>query len=145
VRLNGAGPTISKCLLFAVISVSMAVCQTGVRAQNSRPVGVHQKVLSHSTRRVVFDKGAFSGPSTLLPVWSNGYLVTLEAESFQAGLPNVRLYDESGTKVREAAIWFEGSQRVVMYSAVATPDGRILGKWGCEQSRWYSGTFYCAD
>src|ERR1700732_892303 len=117
-RVRSAITLFGFCALFLSSQLSL-------RAQDARPV-VHPKVLSDSTRRAVFDSGAFYGPSTPLPQWDNGYLVSREVETFQPGVANVRLYDTSGAKVREAAIWFPGSQRVLIYSATATPDGRII-------------------
>ncbi len=84
------------------------------------------KALSDSTRRVVFDRGAFSGASTPLPQWDNGFLLSREIETSRAGESNVRVYDKSGVKVREAAIWFPGSKRLTIYSVAATSDGRII-------------------
>ena len=140
-RLNGTISRVPKRLLFRLVILSMMACQTSVKAQDSHTRVLHHKVLSTSSKRVVFDKSAFYGPSTLLPLWSNGYLVSLEAETFQPGSPNVRLYDETGKKVREAAIWFEGSQRVIIYSAVATPDGRILASGVANKVDGTTGSF----
>lgn len=115
---------------FFVLSMTLHV---SLRAQDARP-GIHPKALSDSTRRVLFDSGAFFGPSAAMPQWDNGYLVSLAVETFQAGVPNVRLYDQSGRQVREAAIWFPGSQRVLIYSATATSDGRIIAAGAANKS-----------
>jgi hypothetical protein len=113
----------SRMLLgFFVLSMTL---QVSLRAQSALP-GNHPKALSESERRVLFDSEAFFGPSAAMPQWDNGYLVSRAVETFEAGEPNVRLYDQSGGQVREAAIWFPGSQRVVIYSATATSDGRII-------------------
>lgn len=69
-----------------------------------------------------------------MPQWANGYLVSREILTYHADAPNVRLYDTSGQKVREAAIWFPGSQRVVIYSATVTSDGRIIVGGDAEKS-----------
>jgi hypothetical protein len=58
--------------------------------------------------------------------WDNGYLVSEDIEIFQAATPNVRLYDGSGNQAVAASIWFPGAARVLLYSATATPDGRII-------------------
>jgi len=81
---------------------------------------------AQDAKRVVFDKGAFFGTSTPLPKWDNGYLISWEVETFQASTRNVRLYDSSGNQVRAASIWFPDAARVLVYSATATPDGRII-------------------
>ena len=97
--------------------------------------------LSPTTKRVVFDRTAFFGPSTPLPSWDNGYLVAREVETFQEGMPNVRLYDSSGNKVREASVWFPAAQRVLIYSAAATRDGRILASGTVEKSDGSAASF----
>ena len=83
--------------------VLLSTLQVGLRAQEvglaSPAVGSHPKALSDSTRRVVFDNGAFTGASTAVPNWENGYLASREIETFQAGVPNVRLYNQSGKLV----------------------------------------------
>jgi hypothetical protein len=107
---------------FFVLSITS---QVSLRAQDAQP-GVHPKALSDSTRRILFDSEAFFGRSAAMPQWDNGYLVSRAVETSEAGIPNVRLYDQSGGQVREAAIWFPGSQRVLIYSATATSDGRIM-------------------
>ena len=75
-----------------------------ISAQDS-PQGAHPRAISESEQRVVFDDTAFSsGPATAIPRWENGYLISRDVETLQAGVPNVRVYDQSGKKVREAAI-----------------------------------------
>jgi hypothetical protein len=118
--------------LFELL-VLLIASQVHLRAQDARS-GVYPKALSDSSQRVVFDRGAFFGESTALPIWENGYLVSREVETFQDRTPNVRLYDQSGKHVREAAIWFPGSVRVLIYSATATPDGRIIAAGLAEKS-----------
>ena len=81
---------------------------------------------AQDARRVVFDNGAFFGPSTPVPEWDNGYLISREVETFQLGTPNVRLYDLSGRQARAASIWFPRAVRVIIHSATATSDGRII-------------------
>jgi hypothetical protein len=39
-----------------------------------------------------------------LPQWDNGYLIARRVET-SAGVPNIRLYEQSGVRVREAAVW----------------------------------------
>lgn len=117
--------------LFACWALSPA-SQIISKAQDATPA-LRRIALSDSTRRVIFDSSAFNGPSTPLPEWDNGYLVSREIETFQPGVPNVRLYNTSGEKVREAAIWFPGSQRVLIYAAVATSDGRIIAGGNAEK------------
>src|SRR2546430_1504382 len=89
---------------------------------------------SSDTRRAVYDSRAFSGPSTPLPVWDNGYLVSRDIETSEAGDSNVRLYDQAGKQVGQAAIWFPDSQRVLIYSATATPEGRIVAAGKAEKA-----------
>lgn len=85
---------------------------------------VQAQALSESTQRVIFANDAFLGPSTATPQWDN-----------------VRLYDYSGSKVSEAAIWFSESLRVLIYSATATPDGRIIAGGKAERSDGTSAPF----
>jgi hypothetical protein len=124
---------IRRLILFFGFLVVLMTSSIYLSSQDA-PLGVHPKALSDSTRRVVFDSGAFNGPSTPLPQWDNGYLVSREIETFQATVPNVRLYNRSGEKTREAVIWFPGSQRVLIYSATATPDGRIIAAGTAEKA-----------
>jgi hypothetical protein len=84
------------------------------------------QTLASPTQRVLFDRSAFFGDSTPLPTWSNGLLVSHEVETFQEGAANVRWYDRSGQQIGSASIWFPGSKRVLIYSAVATADGNII-------------------
>jgi hypothetical protein len=100
-----------KCALPILLFGLFALCtilNVRSRAQDARP-GTTTKVLSGSMRRVVFDKAAFSGISTPLPHWDNGYLISQDTETFQSGTSNVRLYDPSGKQVRSASIWFPGA------------------------------------
>ena len=129
----------SLILLFwgLLLSVSLHV---SLRAQDAQP-GVHTKALSDSTRRVAFDRGAFFGPSAAMPDWNNGYLTSRAVETFEAGVPNVRLYGASGQMVREAAIWFPGSSRVIIYSATATADGGIIAGGHAEKPDGSAGLF----
>jgi hypothetical protein len=114
--------------------------QFNLRAQDSGaglPVlakRVYPRALSGSTRRVVFNRRAFLSQSAAVPRWDNGYLVSREVETYQSGLPNVRLYDNSGEMAREAVIWFPGSQRVVIYSATVTSDGRIVASGDAQKT-----------
>src|SRR6476661_2010421 len=90
--------------------------------------------LSDSLRRVVFERGAFFGARTAIPRWDNGYLISREVETVEAGVPNVRLYGPSGKLASEATVWFPGSQRVLIYSATATADGRIIAGGKAEKT-----------
>jgi hypothetical protein len=113
-------------LLSGIFALSM-ILDVSLRAQDAR--------------RVVFDKAAFLGTSTPLPEWDNGYLISWEIETFEAGTPNVRLYDLSGTQVRAASIWFPGAVRVLIYSATATLDGRIIAGGSTEKQDGTAATF----
>ena len=104
-----------------------------LRAQNKAPVA-YPKGISDANRRVVFDSTAFNGEGLALPRWDNGYLVSHEVESYQAGKSNVRKYDASGQLVLEAAIWFPGSQRVLIYSATVAADGKLIAGGKAEKS-----------
>jgi len=102
---------------------------SGQSPQGSTPT----KTLAPSVRRVIFDKAAFSGIGTPLPQWENGRLISLDIETFQEGVANVRLYDASGTKTMSASIWFPDAVRVLIYSATVTPDGRIVAGGAAEK------------
>lgn len=95
---------------------------------------------SESPQRVVFDGAAFSW-GLALPQWSNGYLVVQQIETAQAGIPNVWLYEASGNKARQAVIWFPGSQRVLVYSAIATREGKIIAAGKAEKVNGEAVTF----
>jgi hypothetical protein len=127
---RGASRAGGTFILVLALSFFVATSHIGLKAQEARPAvtatGERLKILSESTRRVVFDSGAFMGESPVSAQWDKGYLVSREIETYQAGVPNVKLFGESGQKVREAAIWFPDSQRVVIRSAAVTSDGRII-------------------
>jgi hypothetical protein len=126
-RRNGAAVSDrNSASLFVSILLLSVVCQTNLQAQDVLSNAKFERSLSASAKRVIFDSGAFTGQSTPLPQWDKSYLVSHEIETYQSGVVNVRLYDRSGARVREAAIWFPGSQRVLVYSAAATSDGRII-------------------
>jgi hypothetical protein len=52
--------------------------------------------------------------------------VARRAETFQAGVPNIRVHDQNGNRVREAAVWFPESQRILIYSVAINPSGQIV-------------------
>lgn len=112
---------------FAPISLglfaSCAIFSAGLSAQ-VQPSTSHGKALLPSARRAVIVRTL--GPSATMPHWSNGYLISHDFETFEAGTPNVRLYDGSGTLAVAASIWFPGAVRVLIYSATANSDGRII-------------------
>jgi hypothetical protein len=113
--------------LFALCAVFGA----RLRAQDAQPSTGHGKALLPSASRVVF--GQTVGPSTAMPHWENGYLISRDVETFQAGTPNVRLYDGSGNQAVAASIWFPDAVRVLIYSATATSDGRIIAGASAEK------------
>jgi len=113
--------------LFALCAAFSA----GLRAQDAQPSTSHGKALLPSTRRAVIHPTY--GPSAVNPHWDNGYLVSHDSENFQADTPNVRLYDGSGNQAVAAAIWFPGAVRVLVYSATATSDGRIIAGGSAEK------------
>lgn len=126
-------------MLFEFFALSITL-QVTLKAQDARP-SYYTKALSGSTRRIVFENGAFFGTSTAMPKWDSGYLVSREIETFQAGVPNVRLYDQFGKQARAASIWFPGAARVLMYSATATSDGRIIASGMTEKSDGTAASF----
>jgi hypothetical protein len=132
-------------VLVLELSFFVAISQISLKAQEARPAvtasSEHFRVLSESTRRVVFDSAAFVGETTALPQWDKGYLVSRETLTYQPGVANVKLYDESGEKVREAAIWFPGSERVVIHSAGVTSDGRIIAAGHTEKADGTTASF----
>src|SRR5882762_1801230 len=111
------------CLIFSGGLVSAVRAQVDVAVH---PRGTSSKVLSQTAQRVVFDSSAFHRSSMPTPYSDKGYLITHIVESFVAGTSNVVLYDKSGRKAREAAIWLRQSIRVVITSAAVTSDGRIV-------------------
>jgi hypothetical protein len=83
------------------------------------------RILSAPENRVVFDSVPFSAGSAI-PHWEKGYLISITSEATQPNTPDVRLYDASGRKVREAAIWFEGARDLFVLSAAVARGGTIL-------------------
>ena len=117
---------ISKAFRAAFISTLLSpFLSPGLQAQNS-PSADACETLSGSVRRVVFPSEAFFDESATLPRWDSGYLIAHRVETFQAGVPNIRLYDQSGKRVREAAVWFPDSHRVVLRSVAVAAAGQIV-------------------
>jgi len=85
-----------------------------------------------SKQRVIFDSSFLSGSSK--SEWSNGFIVSREIETFAPGSTNVRLYDRTGQKIREAVVWFPGARRVLLKSAVADPEGNIVVSGSTEKA-----------
>lgn len=104
--------------------VLSAIPRGASRAQDAGPSSNRNRALLPSSRRSIIHTTA--GPSTASPDWDNGYLISRDVETFQAGDQNVRLYDSSGNQVVGASIWFPQAMRVLIYSATATPDGKII-------------------
>jgi hypothetical protein len=128
-------PLVKLFVLFAILSANSP-------AQESE--SLHKAVLTDSGRRVVFDRQAFFGRSTPLPEWQHGFLVSWELETFKEGETNVKLFDQTGSKVAEAAIWFPGSTRVVVDSAAAMADGRIVAGGEANKADGTTGHFLIA-
>ena len=123
--------------LAALCGVSSA----RLRAQDVQPNTSHGKALMPSAKRVVFNQ--IVGPSATYPQWDNGYLISRELETFQDGSPNVRLYDSSGNHVVAASIWFPEAVRVLIHSATASSDGRIIAS-GTTEKRDGTGVGFIA-
>jgi hypothetical protein len=68
-------------------------------------------------------------------------MVSHEIETFLPGGANVRLYDRTGQKVREAAFWFPETARIVLTSAAVTSDGRILASGEADKTDGTSASF----
>ncbi len=130
------------CKTTVKLLVLLAIFSANSSAQESP--SFHQAVLTDSGRRVVFDSQAFWGRSTALPEWHHGFLVGWERETFQEGEANVRLFDQTGSKVNEAAIWFPGSIRILIEGAAATPDGRIVASGEADKADGTTGHFLVA-
>src|SRR5215470_8742576 len=81
---------------------------------------------SADTQRVVLDSSAFDGPDLAIPFWSNGSFVVRQIESYDGNVPNVRIYDGSGKKIREATVWFAGSQRIILSSVATGASGTLF-------------------
>jgi hypothetical protein len=118
------------CLLLTVGLTSTVRAQVTMAVSHS----TSSKVLSDPVRRVVFEPSAFHGPGMPIPYSDKGYLITRKIEIFEPGAPNVILYDRSGQKVREAAVWFPQSIRVAITSAAVTSDGRIVASGEADKS-----------
>lgn len=131
----------SRSLLIKLL-VLFAMLSTNSSAQESPTF--RRAVLTDSGRRVVFDAQAFWGPRTAIPEWHHGFLVGWEFETFQEGGVNVRLFDQTGSKVTEAAIWFPDSARVFIAGAAATPDGRIVAAGEANKADGTTGHFLVA-
>lgn len=123
--------------LGSVLCLLMAALPTASKAQEKtslRDALIHGVKLSETRQRIVFDSSFMTGPSTASAHWDSGFLVSREIETFLPGEPNVRLYDKSGTKVRSAAIWFDGAHRVMIRAATPTSDGRIVASGIADKS-----------
>jgi hypothetical protein len=126
------------CALFIAATQLPVNAQQAVRAA---AVGRRAKVLSETENRIVFDSSFLSGPSTAMPSWDRGYMVSWEIETFLPGSINVRLYSRTGQKVREAAFWFPESVRIRLTSAAVTSDGRILASGTADKADGTSAPF----
>jgi hypothetical protein len=108
-------------------SLMLTLCGFAVMAQEPRNVGTPhswEQTIAETRNRVPFDGDAlFNGP---IPYWSDGYLIIRKIESFSATMPNVTLFGRNGSKSLEVALWFPGSQRVVIPSAAVSHHGGIL-------------------
>lgn len=118
-------------LPFLLSLFALSIPSAGSRAQDAPPSRSFGRTLGPSARRAVIHTTA--GQSTAMPHWGNGYLVSRDVESFQADAHNVRLYDSSGNQAVAASIWFPGAVRVLIYSATATTDGRIIAGMSAEK------------
>ena len=127
--------------LLVLVSVLVASELSGFAQQgpvhSSRGMSVDaagsETILLPAERRVVFDATPFSVRS-VVPYWNRGYLISRDVETVHPGVSNVRLYDLGGNKVRQAAIWFPGTQRLLLPSAAVTLDGRIVAVGVAERS-----------
>lgn len=84
-----------------------------------------KRVLPPNTGRSVVMTEPFM-PDLPMPIWDKGYLVSRRLMTKVAGTPNVWLYNAKGDLVREGAIWFPDSTRVILSHAAVTSDGRIV-------------------
>lgn len=127
---------------FLLVVTFLASMSTSLYAQQTP--NVSRAVVADSGKRVVYDGQAFWGRSSTLPEWHHGYLVSWDVETFQQDQSNVRLFDRSGTKVAQAAIWFPGTTRVLLTGAAATSDGRIIAVGEANKSDGTTGHFIAA-
>jgi len=116
-------------LLLSLLASLQASGQTG-----SAPVASQLEPPNHQV--TILDSPGTLRPAAM-PHWEGRYLVsgTFEVKSPQ---PNVSLYDQSGTRVRKAAIWFPDSVRVSIFDAAVTPQGNIVASGYAAKS---DGTF----
>src|SRR6516165_3208959 len=118
-------------VLFSTLYLLLPLCGHG-QAQSVASAGIttsspprSARTLMPSEKRVVFEASQFAEGS-VIPYWDKGYLISIVPESVSPATPNVRLYDATGTRVREVSIWFPGTQTVYILSAAVTPRGQIL-------------------
>jgi len=118
-------------VLFSTLYLLLPLCGHG-QAQSVASAGIttsspprSARTLMPSEKRVVFEASQFAEGS-VIPYWDKGYLISIVPESVSPATPNVRLYDATGTRVREVSIWFPGAQTVYILSAAVTPRGQIL-------------------
>lgn len=121
-----------KLFLFVLIGLFAfyAVFNAGLTAQEAQRSSRGKALLPSERRAVIVPT---IGPNTSSAHWDNGYLVSKDIETYQAGTSNVRLYDASGNQAVAASIWFPGASRVLVYSATATSDGRIIAGGAAEK------------
>lgn len=104
-------------LLFPLQALSQVAGQ-GTSLRTWRPLSAPQK-------RVVFASDPFSAGS-VVPYWDKGYLISITPIMVSSGTSSVRLYNSSGNKVRESALWFPGATTVYIISAAVTDEGNII-------------------
>lgn len=128
----GSSRALGGALTFLLYSASVffpsevsAQAVSEAAGESHSSAGQSARTLLPSEKRVVFESTPFAAGSTV-PYWDKGYLISIVPETTGPGTPNVRLYDASGNKVREAAVWFPGAKVIYILSAAVTQQGGIL-------------------
>ncbi|HEY4816981.1 MAG TPA: hypothetical protein VIH67_06095 [Candidatus Acidoferrum sp.] len=123
-RIDETHAAVGLMLLQVLALATMSPVWAQERPRKSNYPQQSEALMQPDTRKV-FDSAPFSRDKAV-PYWTNGYLVSRVSETVGPGTFNVTLYDRTGNKAGQAAIWFEGSARVIVKSASVTTDGRII-------------------
>lgn len=110
-------------ILFPTVLVAQGIRNPAGESQT--PGTQVQNTLRPSGKRVVFESAPFATGSTV-PYWDRGYLVSIVPEITSAGSPNVKFYNATGNKVREASVWYPGASAVYILSAAVNQQGGVL-------------------
>jgi hypothetical protein len=113
-----------KYLLVSPLAISLFML-AGIAAQEP-PLAPASERLTTPPGAVAYDPLINYLPGEMLPVWSEGHLIAYRRESTPSDLtPNLRIFDRSGSLVRNARLWIDGASVLRIYDIAASRDGRV--------------------